>query len=141
MSAMAAGRPSEEERKAPTVLVIEDEVGLLEIVALNLRASGYQVLTASDGLEGWRLFEEGAPDLVILDLQLPTISGFRLLELFKGPSGRPEVPVLALTALDFAEAEDLADLGLEGFITKPFEPGELLAAVRDLLQRREKGEA
>ena len=140
MNAAAIGRSSEEE-KAPTVLVIEDEAGLLEILALNLRASGYQVLTASDGLEGWRLFEEGAPDLVILDLQLPTISGFRLLELFKGPSGRPEVPVLALTALDFAEAEDLADLGLEGFITKPFEPGELLATVRYLLQKRGKGEA
>jgi len=140
MNAAAIGRSSEEE-KAPTVLVIEDEAGLLEILALNLRASGYQVLTASDGLEGWRLFEEGAPDLVILDLQLPTISGFRLLELFKGPSGRPEVPVLALTALDFAEAEDLADLGLEGFITKPFEPGELLATVHYLLQKREKGEA
>lgn len=119
-----------------TVLVIEDEAGLLEILTLNLQASGFRVLAASDGLEGWRLFEEGRPDLVILDLQLPTISGFRLLELFKGPSGRPEVPVLALTALDFAEAEDLAELGLEGFITKPFEPEELLATVRHLLQRK-----
>jgi DNA-binding response OmpR family regulator len=125
----------------PLVLVVEDEPSMLEILMVNLEASGYEVLGAGDGLEGWRLFEEREPDLVVLDLNLPTISGFRLLELFRGASDRPDVPVLALTALDFAEAEELVKLGLDGFISKPFDPRELVNTVKHLLARRDPGSA
>lgn len=107
---------------------------MVEILTVNLQASGYEVMVARDGLAGWQIFEAGKPDLVILDLQLPQISGFRLLELFRR-SERPHVPVLALTALDFAEAEELTYHGLDGFITKPFQPADLLRTVQYLLNR------
>jgi len=118
------------------VLVIEDEEGLLEVIAVNLEASGYVVATASDGLEGWRAFEDEQPDLVVLDINLPTISGYRLLELFRS-SSRPAVPVVALTALDFAEAEELARFELNAFITKPFHPSRLLDVVQECLAGRD----
>ncbi|NLE75516.1 MAG: response regulator [Chloroflexi bacterium] len=123
-------------RSAATVLVIEDELGMLEILSVNLQASGFRVVTASDGVDGWQAFEREQPDLVLLDLNLPRVSGFRLLELFKGPAGDPGVPVVALTALDFVEAEELVRLGLDGFIKKPFEPKELVETLRHVLAQR-----
>ncbi len=118
----------------PKILVVEDEVGLLEIIGLNLEAAGYEVVTATDGLEAWRKYEEEQPDLVVLDLHLPTVSGFRVLEFIKGEPN--PAPVLVLTALDFAEAESLTELGLEAFITKPFEPEKVVETVRHLLATR-----
>lgn len=116
------------------ILAVEDEVGLLEIISLNLEAAGYEVITAADGLEAWRKYEEERPDLVVLDLYLPTMSGFRILEFIKEEPDPP--PVLVLTALDFAEAESLAKLGLEAFITKPFEPEKMVETVKHLLATR-----
>jgi len=117
----------------PKILVVEDDHGLLEILCLNLEASGYDVVKAADGLAGWRAFEKEHPDLVVLDINLPHISGFRLLELFRA-SGGPHVPVLALTAMDFAEAEDLVRHGLDGFLKKPFAVMELVERVTGLLR-------
>jgi len=121
---------------SPTVLLIEDEPGLLEVLALNLRVAGYRVQTARDGLEAWRLFEAAAPDAVVLDLGLPTISGFRLLELFRDSAASP--PVIVITALDFEEAEDVARHGVDGFMTKPFEPKALIRQLEYVLARQRR---
>ncbi len=117
-----------------TVLLIEDEPGLAEILALNLRLAGYQVEIALDGLEAWRRFEAAPPDVVVLDLGLPSVSGFRLLELMRASPSSP--PVIVITALDFAEAEDVAHYGVDGFMTKPFEPKALIRQVEYVLARR-----
>ncbi len=122
----------EPQARRPRILVIEDESGLVDILTVNLEASGYEVLAAVDGLAGLQAFERDAPDLVVLDINLPHISGFRLLELFRA-SSRPATPVMALTALDFAEAEELAQRGLNAFIKKPFAPEEVVALVSRLL--------
>jgi DNA-binding response OmpR family regulator len=82
----------------------------------------------ADGLEALDLFETWSPSLVTLDLRLPTISGFRLIELFKRQ--RPDVPVIAATALDFEEAVEVARSGADDFITKPFDPRLLVAKVQ-----------
>lgn len=119
---------------APMVLLVEDEPGLLEILALNLRAAGYQVETARDGLAAWQRFEAAPPDVVVLDLGMPTISGFRLLELIRNRDASP--PVVVITALDFEEAEEVVARGVEGFMTKPFEPKALVRQVEYVLARR-----
>jgi len=118
----------------PRILIIEDEQGLLDILTVNLESAGYEVVTAQDGLIGWQAFEQTCPDLILLDVNLPKISGFRLLELFRN-SDRPHVPVVALTALDFGEAEELAQRGLNAFISKPFRPAEVVRIVLDVLGR------
>jgi len=117
--------------KEPYVLVVEDESGLLDIITINLEAAGYRVVPTKDGVDALRQFEQARPALVILDLYLPGVSGFRLAELFKRDA--PTVPILVMTALDFAEAEHLASLGIEAFVTKPFRPERVLRIVGDLM--------
>ena len=123
------------------LLIVEDEQGLLEILELNLRSAGYSVSTAADGITAWRLFEQERPDLLLLDLNLPQMSGFRLLELIRSES---DLPVLIITAYDFAEAEEVARYRPNGFIKKPFDIEELIETVNTLVigQRRpEPGDA
>jgi DNA-binding response OmpR family regulator len=114
----------------PQVLVVEDEDGLREILEVNFRSAGYKVLSAADGLGGWQQFDYHRPDLLILDLNLPKISGFRLLELVRSESN---VPVLILTAYDFAEAEEVARYRPNAFIKKPFEVRELVGVANGLV--------
>jgi len=123
--------PEVQARRA-TLLVVEDEVGLLEILTINLEAAGYRVLPATDGLQALELFEAQKPDLVLLDLKLPDISGFRLLDLFRQGT---RVPIIILTAYAFQEVEIVAEAGVEGFITKPFDPKQVIALVDFVLSR------
>lgn len=114
------------------VLVVEDEAGLREILAVNLQSAGYRVLCAADGVTGWQQFDSHHPDLLVLDLNLPHLSGFRLLELVRRES---DVPVLILTAYDFAEAEEVARYRPNAFIKKPFDVKELIGMANGLLSR------
>jgi DNA-binding response OmpR family regulator len=115
----------------PRVLIVEDEEGLLEILELNFRSAGFRVFTAADGVTAWQRFEREQPDLLVLDLNLPQVSGFRLLELVRRES---DVPVLILTAYDFAEAEEVARHRPDAFVKKPFDVNELLLTARRLVQ-------
>src|SRR3989304_339044 len=99
------------------ILVVEDEPGLQEILVLNLENNGYSVVTAAEGIEALRKFDEEQPDLVTLDLNVPGISGFRLLQLFK--RDRATVPVVVVTAYSFEEAEEVAAGGARGFLSQP----------------------
>jgi DNA-binding response OmpR family regulator len=120
----------------PHVLIIEDEAGLLEILELNFRSAGYQVSTATDGVTAWQRYEHERPDLLVLDLNLPKISGFRLLELVRSES---DLPVLILTAYDFAEAEEVARHRPDAFVKKPFDVQELVHIADRLVGRRSEG--
>ena len=120
----------------PHVLIVEDEEGLLEILALNFRSAGYQVSTATDGVMAWQQYERQQPDLLVLDLNLPQISGFRLLELVRSES---DLPVLILTAYDFAEAEEVARHRPDGYVKKPFDVQDLLREADRLVGRKPTG--
>jgi DNA-binding response OmpR family regulator len=127
---------SKEGEAHPRVLIIEDEEGLLEILELNFRGAGYQVLTATDGVTAWQRFDRDRPDLLVLDLNLPKMSGFRLRELVRSES---DVPVLILTAYDFAEAEEVAHHRPDAFIKKPFDVKELISVADRLVGRKPGG--
>jgi DNA-binding response OmpR family regulator len=116
----------------PQVLVIEDEEGLLEILELNFHSAGYQVITAADGVAAWQQFDQERPDLLVLDLNLPQMSGFRLLELVRSES---DVPILILTAYDFAEAEEVAQHRPDAYIKKPFDVADLIGIADRLIGR------
>ncbi|MFN2216989.1 MAG: response regulator [Anaerolineae bacterium] len=120
----------------PHVLIVEDEEGLLEILALNFRSAGYQVSTATDGVMAWQQYERQQPDLLVLDLNLPQISGFRLLELVRSES---DLPVLILTAYDFAEAEEVARHRPDAYLKKPFDVQDLLREADRLVGRKPAG--
>lgn len=116
------------------ILVVEDEPGLLEVIALNLQGSGYETITAADGLEALSKFEEKAPDLVTLDLNIPSISGFRLIRLFKQRD--KSVPVIVITAYSFEEAEEVVTAGADDFVTKPIEFPQLLSKIERALAKK-----
>jgi DNA-binding response OmpR family regulator len=120
----------------PHVLIIEDEAGLLEILELNFRSAGYTVTTAADGVTAWQRYEQERPDLLVLDLNLPQVSGFRLLELVRSES---ELPVLILTAYDFAEAEEVARHRPDAFVKKPLDVQELILTADRLVGRKPEG--
>lgn len=120
----------------PHVLIVEDEEGLLEILALNFRSAGYQVSTATDGVMAWQQYERQQPDLLVLDLNLPQISGFRLLELVRSES---DLPVLILTAYDFAEAEEVAQHRPDAYLKKPFDVRDLIREADRLVGRKPAG--
>jgi DNA-binding response OmpR family regulator len=120
------------------VLIVEDEPGMAEILRLNLQLSDYDVTIAPDGLQALQAFETLQPDLVTLDLNVPKVSGFRLIRLFKQANAVSPVPVVVITASDFEEAEEVVDAGADDFVTKPFDPAELVGKVDFILTRRQE---
>ena len=123
--------------KQQTVLVVEDEASIASFVAAYLKNAGYAVRTTASGNEALRLVESEKPALVVLDLMLPDIDG---VEVCKRIRQRGELPVLMLTARD----EDVdkiigLEVGADDYMTKPFNPRELVARVRAILRRAAPG--
>ena len=116
------------------VLVVEDDPGILRTVADNLRFEQYQVFTATDGETAYALHQKEQPDLIVLDLMLPRMSGLDLCRRLRTED--IQVPVLMLTARG-QEADRVRglDLGGDDYVTKPFSVPELMARVRALLRR------
>jgi DNA-binding response OmpR family regulator len=120
---------------APSVLLVEDEPGLAEVLALYLGAAGLAVRVAGDGVQALYVLSREVPDAIVLDLALPYVSGFRVLQVLRRDRATAAVPVLVLTALNFQEAREVAAAGADDFLTKPFAPQEVVARVRRLLTR------
>jgi DNA-binding response OmpR family regulator len=116
-----------------TVLVVEDEPGLADVLAVHLAAAGYTPVVAHDGVEALYALERTTPVAVLLDLQLPRVSGFRLLQLLRRGGAAPRVPVLVLSALSFGEARDALRAGADAFLTKPFRPADVAAQAARLI--------
>jgi len=116
------------------VLVVEDDPGILRTVADNLRFEQYEVLTATDGETAYALHQKEQPDLIVLDLMLPRMSGLELCQKLRTED--VQVPVLMLTARgEEADRVRGLDLGGDDYVTKPFSVPELMARVRALLRR------
>jgi DNA-binding response OmpR family regulator len=116
------------------ILVIEDDPAILRGLALSLQREAYEVLTAADGESGFSLLNQKHPDLVILDLMLPKLSGYEICRRVR--SAGNNIPLLMLTARGEEGDRVLGlDLGADDYVTKPFSLRELLARVRALLRR------
>src|SRR5581483_8169563 len=117
-----------------TILAIEDDPAILRGLADNLRFESYDVLTAADGQTGYNLIREKRPDLIILDLMLPKMSGYEICRKVRAEG--LQTPILMLTARG-EEADRVLglDLGADDYVSKPFSIRELLARVRALLRR------
>ncbi len=121
-----------------TILVVEDEPILRDTIVYNLRADGYDVLTAGDGATALDTAQRSRPDLVLLDLMLPVMDGLEVCRQLRRRSETNTVPILMLTAR--AEETDKVvglELGADDYVTKPFSWRELRARVRALLRRTE----
>ena len=117
----------------PKVMVVEDEPALVDALEYGLSAEGFDVVTTSDGEESLRLFDRERPDLILLDLMLPGLSGTEICKRIRATSA---VPIIMLTARD-SEIDKVVGLevGADDYVTKPFSMRELAARVRAVLRR------
>jgi DNA-binding response OmpR family regulator len=117
-----------------TILAVEDDPAILRGLSDNLRFEGYDVITATDGETGYKLQAEKKPDLILLDLMLPRMSGLEFCRKLRGEG--IQTPILMLTARSEEPDRVLGlDLGADDYVTKPFSVRELMARVRALLRR------
>ena len=116
-----------------TVLVVEDEENLIEVLKYNLEREGYNVLTAVDGEQGLELARTSRPDLVVLDIMLPKLDGLEVCRILRRESN---VPILMLTAKG-EEVDRVVglELGADDYVTKPFSIRELMARLKAMLRR------
>lgn len=118
-----------------SILVVDDEVPFVESLQFSLERQGYRVLTAMDGNNALRVARAERPDLIILDVMLPGMDGFKVCQALRRES---DVPVIMLTARDDETDKVVGlELGADDYVTKPFGLRELLARVRAVLRRRE----
>ena len=116
-----------------TILIVEDDVNIRELLQLYLAQEGYRIETAQDGADGLRAFKRVHPDLVLLDLMMPVMDGTQMIRELRAFSN---TPVIVLTAKgEVFDKVTLLELGADDYITKPFEMREVIARVRAVLRR------
>jgi two-component system OmpR family response regulator len=117
------------------ILIVEDDTNLLETLKYNLRKEGYDVVTAVDGAQALEVARQEKPDLIILDIMLPVLSGYEVCRILRKDT---TVPILMLTA-KIEEIDKVVglEIGADDYMTKPFSMRELLARVRAMLRRVE----
>ncbi len=126
----------EEEIKKQRILLVDDEEDILNMTKMRLEASGYQVITASDGNTAYALAKSDSPDLIILDLMLPGMDGYQVCRLLKFDQNYRHIPVIMLTAKSQKEDKSWGEkVGADFYMTKPFEAKELLEQINLLIRR------
>ena len=123
------------------VLVIDDEAPIRLLCRVNLEAEGMDVLEAADGPTGLEHAREQAPDVILLDVMMPGLDGWRVAEELLEDERTQDIPIIFLTArAEFRDRARGLDIGGVDYVTKPFNPLELAPLVEDLLQRIGRGE-
>lgn len=122
---------------AVTILVVEDELAIQELIALNLKKAGHMVLCADNVEQAQKMINNVLPDLVLLDWMLPDMSGLEFARRLRREERTKAIPIIMLTA-KVQESDKIAGLeaGADDYITKPFSPRELLARIKAVLRRR-----
>ena len=124
-------------RNVPTVLLVEDEPSIAELIAVNLRHNGFRPIWAMDSISAQRELDAALPDLILLDWMLPGESGLTLAKRWRSHERTKGIPLIMLTARgDEADRVAGLDAGADDYIAKPFSTKELLARVRAVLRRR-----
>jgi len=120
-----------------TILIIEDDPNLLKLIKYNLEKEGYSVITATSGVEGLQLARTAVPDLLIVDVLLPRMDGFTISRMVKFDERYKHIPIIALTGqVSLKDREIGQKAGVDVYLTKPYDPQELLNKVRELLAPR-----
>lgn len=124
-----------EQRK---VLIVDDEIHIVHVVAIKLRNNGYEVISANNGSEAYGLACEVKPDIIVTDYQMPVMTGMELVEKLRENEQTKDIPVIMLTARSFAITKEQQEkLNISDCLSKPFSPRELLINIEDILYQNE----
>ena len=118
------------------ILVVDDDTAINELIKINLELSGYEVVSAFDGIQGFTLAKQEMPDLIVLDVMMPDVDGYTVAKRVRENTSTKDIPILMLTAM--GQLQDKVkgfDIGVDDYLVKPFEMEELQVRVRALLKR------
>jgi two-component system alkaline phosphatase synthesis response regulator PhoP len=119
------------------VLIADDEIHIIHVVAIKLRNNGYEVVAANNGAEAYELACSEHPDIIVTDYQMPFVTGLELIEKIRKNEETKHIPAILLTARSFAITEEMQNsLGIEECLSKPFSPKELLKTIEDILYQK-----
>ena len=119
------------EKKA---LIVDDEIHIIQVVAIKLKNNGFEVVTANNGQEALEAALEHEPDVIVTDYQMPVMDGLGLIENLRKQEQTAQIPVIMLTARDFSiEPETIEKLKISACLSKPFSPRELLGKVEEVI--------
>jgi len=117
------------------ILLVDDENDLVETLGYRLEANNYEVIKAFDGQEGLDKARKESPDLIILDLMLPKLDGYKVCRMLKFDDKYSKIPIILFTArAQESDKKTGEEVGADAYVTKPFEPVVLLAKIKDLLK-------
>ena len=120
----------------PTVLVVDDDPVIVKLLQVNFEMEGYEVITASDGEEGLNKAREAMPDVILLDVMMPKINGLQVAAALNGDAATANIPIVLLSAKAQAADVQAGRAVADEYITKPFDPLELLDRVSKLIAAR-----
>ena len=116
------------------VLVVDDEIHIVTVVAIKLRNNGYEVITADNGKDAFDVVCQELPNIIVTDFQMPTMTGIEMVRKLRQNEGTKDIPVIMLTARGFAIEEiQREELRISELLSKPFSPKELLRSIEDTL--------
>ena len=119
------------------VLIVDDEIHIVHVVAIKLRNNDYDVISAENGAEAFKLACREIPDIIVTDYQMPVMTGLQLVEKIRRCDQTKDIPVIMLTARSFAiEDQQKEELQISQCLRKPFSPKELLENINDILYDR-----
>jgi DNA-binding response OmpR family regulator len=131
-----AGKTPRQVEGTKTVLIIEDYPHIVEVLKMRLEAAGYKVLVAYDGFEGLKLAREKHPSLIILDIMLPKMDGYKVCRFLKFDQRYKDIPVFVLTSRTKKSDQELGkNVGADEYFTKPYEPKQLMAKINEYLSK------
>ncbi|WSU21740.1 response regulator [Streptomyces sp. NBC_01108] len=119
------------------VLVVDDNKVIRQLIRVNLELEGFEVVTAADGVECLDLVHRVRPDVITLDVVMPRLDGVQTATRLRSDPRTRHVPVAIVSACTPHEADNGVDAGVDAFLAKPFEPGELVRLVRQLMARKD----
>lgn len=121
------------------ILIVDDEPNLMVLLESRLKIQGYEVIMASDGQAGLETAKRCKPDLIILDLMLPKMDGYKVCGLLKNDTRYAKIPIILFTArIQESDRQMAKELGADAYVTKPFDPKILLAKIEELLGSKER---
>lgn len=119
------------------VLIVDDEIHIVHVVAIKLRNNDYEVISAENGDEAFKLACSEIPDIIVTDYQMPVMTGLQLVEKIRQCDQTKDIPVIMLTARSFSiEEQQKEELQISQCLSKPFSPKELLENINDILYDR-----